>query len=180
MGRAVVFNTINHVLAARSEYLAKYEGKLRRLNHQLETTPNHAKLKAIKQRIWEIVKAGESLAQEWELTFGKNDECMSKQAELKSEMNQALTEQTKLENKLNKLRIEQKEISTLIDILKALPQALTAFNKEAENSFYDIIDHISVNSRSVTYHLFGDERVKIKVEDLKKLHNNPQKLKRPL
>lgn len=160
-------DTINRVLAARSEYLAKYEGKLRRLNHQLETTPIKANIKTLKRRIREIVKAGETLSQEWELTFGKNDEFMSKQASLKSEMNQALAKKAALEDEFNNLRIKQAEIITLINTLKELPANLMTFNKVAEDSFSNIIDYISVNSRSITYHLYGGERIKLKVEDVK-------------
>ncbi len=156
--------TMNKILAARSEYLAKYGRKLARINRRLESGEIEAELKVLDQQLVDIHKRLKELENEWEFSFGKQDEFTRLQSKLKNQMQETVDSINALENERNSLNARKRTLKTFIATLESLPDQLTKFS---EKPFVSTIDHIAVNQYILAYHFYGDECIKVNIEQLK-------------
>ena len=149
----------------------KYERKLARIDRQLGQDTRQRKsglkneLRQIEERIREIEKARVSLSHEWEYTYGKNDEFMERQNELKNEMKEAMSQKKALEQKQSELRARKSEITRLIKTVQSLPDKLTRFDK---HTFISTTNFITVKKDALIYQFYGDEYIRVPLEEAKK------------
>jgi len=158
--------TMNQLLAARGEILAKYERKLRRIDHRLGKKGIKAELDKIEIEGHEVDQEIADLKDEWEFSFGKNNNYDEKRLTL-SQKGKAMIEKTNaLEAERKALNAEMKIIQTFIDAVKSMPDRLKRFNNKY---FTDTIDCIEVDQLDITYRFYGGQSIKVKIDLLKKM-----------
>lgn len=158
--------TMNQVLARRSDFLAKYERKLARVNHKLESGEIEKELKELTGRSHEIEEERVRIKAEMEFVFGEHTSYDEKLEALKRESQSIMAETRELEAKRDELNATKKTLETIINAVKDLPESLTKFHAK---DFTYTIDHVTVGQYVLAYHLYGDECIKVNIELLKKM-----------
>ena len=153
---------LNQLIALRSEYLAKYERKLIRINRKLEQGGIEKQIRAEDQHIKEIEERRISLEREWEFTYGKNDEFMIRQETIKDEMAEAFKRKKELEDEQTNLRARKAELARLIDTIESLPERIEQFN---DKTFLYTIDYVLVKPNALIYYFYGGEYIRVALDD---------------
>ena len=158
--------TMNQLLSARSEMLAKYERRLARVNHRLESGAIEKELKKLEEQDQELNKRIATLIGEREFSFGEQSELQNKEDALEHEGKEILEKTKTLETERQELNNEKKLLETFIQAFKAMPEVLTKFKAK---DFTDTIDHVEVRQTSLLYEFYGGEGITVTTNLLRKL-----------
>lgn len=156
--------SINQLLAVKTEINAKYTRKLARIERKLSNNKLESEIKTITEQINQIEKKRLSLNQEYEMVFGKNDEFNLKQLTLKQEKEEAVLKRQSLIKERDSLLTEKLNLNIFLTTLDSLPAKLTKFSAK---TFTATIDKIIVSQTTITYYFYGNEAVKVKVDEVK-------------
>ena len=156
--------SINQLLAVKTEINAKYARKLARIERKLSNNKLDTEIKTTTEQINQIEKKRLSLNQEYEMVFGKNDEFNLKQLTPKQEKEEAVLKRQSLIKERDSLLTEKLNLNNFLTTLDSLPDQLTKFSAK---TFTATIDKIVVSQTTITYHFYGNEAVKVKVDDIK-------------
>lgn len=158
--------TINQILARKTEYLGKCERKLVKLSRRLEPKNIDQEIKDKTKALKAVDDRLAELSREWEFTFGRNAEFLSRQAELKAEAEQIIAERRILEEERDNLRARKAELERFIVAIEKMPDKVERFSAE---KFTNTIDHIAVGKNSLLYHFYGDVKVRVSLDDLREV-----------
>lgn len=158
--------TLNQILARRSEYLAKYGRKIKRITHRLQSGQIETDIKALELKARSVEEQIAIIRGESEFSFGR-------QAEFDERINEQRYQLEAIANEIEALRVERATLNhdkvileTFIKTLERMPEKQNVFNG---TEFVRTIDRVEVSQFILTYHFYGGEYVKVNIELAKKM-----------
>lgn len=155
---------INQLLARRSQIQGKCEWKLSRIETKLSSGAIDKEIKRLEKENLQLDEQSAELKVEWEFTFGDNSSYDAKMNELKQQKAANLQQKKALEEEKQQLGSDKKTIQTFMHTIEALPEKIVKFSGK---SFLETIDHVEVSQTTLSYHFYGGECVKVKINDMK-------------
>lgn len=159
-------HTINQLFAERGEYLPKYGRMLSRIDKQLSSGKIDQEIEALDKQAIEINNQMTILEAENEFTFDHNQSFNIRQAELHDQMEQILFATYQLEQKKDELLTDKATLERIIKNLEVITEEQHKFNA---TQFTNIIDKITVHRDVLVYHIYGGDKIKVHLEDIRKI-----------